>query len=92
MPIEVESGAGAPVVRALVYSGLTLYMMVILLRWCGPWLQIPIDGPRLRWTGRIVEPLLSLIRRHLPAMGPMDWSPVFALLGVWIIRMLFAGM
>jgi len=70
----------------LVVSALTLYMMLVLLRWLGPWLELDIDSGRLRWISRLTDPLINRLRRLLPWMGPMDFGPLAALLLVWILR------
>ena len=81
----------ANVMHAILYSGITLYMLLIIVRWSGPWLQMDLDGPRWSWTRTAVEPLLRFLRRTLPSMGPTDWSPIIALLGLWFIRKLLTG-
>ncbi len=73
------------VIRA-VYSGLTLYMLLILLRWISPWLQLDLRNRRLRWVTRLTDPLIDGLRRVLPPMGPMDFGPVAALFVVWVVR------
>lgn len=42
------------------------------------------------WSGlnRLLEPIYGPIRRILPAMGGLDLSPLVALLGIEIIRIL----
>jgi hypothetical protein len=71
------------VVRA-TYDIFTLYMLLIMLRWLGPWLQLELDVGRLRYIGQIV-------RKRLPSLGPMDFAPVVTVLGVWLIRSLTVG-
>jgi YggT family protein len=70
---------------------LTLYMMLILLRWLAPWLQMSLDHPRIRWVCRLTDPLIGLMRRFLPPMGPLDFGPIAALFVVWVIRILALG-
>lgn len=72
-------------VRA-VYSLATLYMLLLLLRWIGAWLELDLMSPRLRWIPALTDPLIGWVRRRLPALGPFDFAPVAALLGVWILR------
>jgi YggT family protein len=69
-----------------INSALTLYMMLILLRWVAPWLELDLYGGRLRWIPAVVDPLIVPIRRMLPAMGPLDFGPLAALFVVLIIR------
>jgi len=35
---------------------------------------------------RVTGPVLRPLRRLLPNMGGLDWSPLVALLGVWFIQ------
>ncbi|HOF41058.1 MAG TPA: YggT family protein [Candidatus Hydrogenedentes bacterium] len=70
----------------VVFSVLTLYMMMILLRWFGPWLEVDTDAGRLAWIGRATEPLIQRVRRILPPMGPVDFGPLAALFMVWLAR------
>ena len=71
-----------------VYSGLTLYMMLLLLRWFAPWLSLELDSGRLKWVGRMCDPFVNWIRKILPPLGPVDLAPLAALLAVWFVRTL----
>lgn len=75
-----------PILMHAVYSGLTLYMLLILVRWSAPWLQIDLWNRRLRWIGQLTDPAFDLVRRRLPSMGPFDFAPWALLLGVWVLR------
>jgi len=74
-----------------IQSALTLYMIMILLRWLGPWLEIDVRAGWLRWIGPLTDPLLQAIRRILPSMGPFDFAPLAALFVVWVARILLVG-
>ena len=76
------------VIPSIIYCGLTLYMMLILLRWLGPWLELEFQGYPLGVVPRITDPLIDLMRRALPPMGPMDFSPMAAVMGVFILRLI----
>ena len=77
-----------------VYSLLTLYMMVVLLRWIAPWLHLDLKDPRLRWVTRLTEPLIETMRRGIRSLetkvGPLvtviDLAPLAAFLSVVIVR------
>ena len=69
-----------------IYSGLTLYMMLILVRWLGGWISFETDYGRWKWVAKVTDPIVSPIRRALPNLGPMDFGPMVALLAVWIVR------
>ncbi len=69
-----------------IFSGLTLYMMLIILRWLGGWISFETDFGRWRWVGVITDPLIGRVRRVLPNLGPMDFAPMVTLFAVWIVR------
>jgi YggT family protein len=71
-----------------VFSGLTLYMLLILLRWLGGAIGFETDYGRWRWIARITDPLINNVRRVLPNLGPMDFGPLVSLLLVWLVRTL----
>ena len=75
-------------ILTVIGNALTLYMLAILLRWIAPWLEIDLHAKYLRWIPRITDPLIELMRRLLPPMGPMDWAPIAAVAAVWIIRLI----
>lgn len=79
------------IVRAL-NSCLTLYMMLIVLRWTAPWLQIDLRAGYFQWVRRLADPLIDLMRRTLPPMGPFDFAPIAALFAVWLARTVVLGM
>ncbi len=67
---------------------LTLYMLLILVRWVASWIEFDMMAPRWRWIPRLTDPLIDLMRRLLPSMGPMDFGPIAALFLVWLVRLL----
>ncbi|MCX6374426.1 MAG: YggT family protein, partial [Armatimonadetes bacterium] len=77
----------AAIVRRTLNAILTIYMMLILLRWLAPWLQLDTFDRRIRWAWRFTDPLIKFMRRILPPMGPVDFGPVAALFIVFIIRL-----
>lgn len=79
------------IIRASVGILLTLYMMAILLRWLGPWLEISARSRTIRFASLITDPLINLMRRVLPPMGPFDWGPVAALVATWLVRLLLVN-
>jgi YggT family protein len=80
------------VLAHVVYSVFTLYMMGIVLRWLGPWIGYDLTLSRMRWSCRIIDPMLDRMRRVLPPMGPMDFGPIATLLAVWVARTLLVRM
>jgi uncharacterized protein YggT (Ycf19 family) len=74
------------VIENVIYSLCTLYMLLILLRWFAPFLELNMHDIRLRWIAQLVDPLLRTVRRFLPNLGPMDFGPLATLFLVWIVR------
>ena len=75
-----------PLLGRTVNAVLTIYMMLILLRWLAPWLQLDTFDRRIRWAWRFTDPLINAMRRILPLMGPMDFGPIAALFIVFVVR------
>ena len=74
-----------------MYSGITLYMLLVLVRWFGPYLELDFYDTRLRWIARAVDPFLRTIRNVVPAVGPMDLAPLIAVLVLWMARSVAVG-
>jgi uncharacterized protein YggT (Ycf19 family) len=71
-----------------VYSGITIYMILILLRWLGPWIGLELEYGKLVWLKKITDPVLEGLRKSLPTSGPFDITPIVALFGFWFARTL----
>lgn len=72
----------------IAHSVLTLYMMLILLRWFGPAMGMDFVSGRWVWVARLTDPLITRLRKVLPNMGPIDFGPLAALVVVWFVRIL----
>jgi len=70
----------------LIHALATLYMMLILLNWLGPWMEFDIRSGRFAWIARLTDPLVDAIRKRMPSLGPVDFAPMAAVLSVWILR------
>ncbi|MGD2146773.1 MAG: YggT family protein [Anaerolineae bacterium] len=66
----------------------TLYEFAIIARALLPWFRVDPYHPVMRFLIQITEPLLAPIRRNLPAMGGLDFSPMVALLILWAVELL----
>ena len=84
----VNTYGAADLVSAVIELLLTLYMVAILVRWLGPWLELSTRSRCMRLMAWLTDPLVNLMRRLLPPMGPFDWGPVAALVAVWLVRLL----
>jgi len=67
---------------------ITVYTIVLLAYVVTSWLRLPYSP----WLNRIQrflydvsEPYLRLFRRVLPSMGPLDLSPMIAIIVLWLL-------
>lgn len=67
------------------------YSLLVLLAVILSWVQVAPDNPVRKVTDVAVEPVLDQIRKLLPAMGGMDFSPLVLLLGLRYLRSLLFG-
>ena len=59
-----------------------LYSLIVFVAVILSWFQLPYDNPAVRFVNSLTEPLLQPIRRVLPTMGRMDFSPIVLLVGL----------
>ena len=64
----------------------TLYSFAIIARSFLPWLRVDPYHPVAQFLIQITEPLLAPIRRSIPIIGGLDFSPMVALLILWFIE------
>ncbi|MEX2212047.1 MAG: YggT family protein [Gaiellaceae bacterium] len=68
---------------------ITVYILLILVYVLSSWIRLPYNV----WLNRVqrflydvCEPYLRLFRRVLPTFGPLDLSPIVAILVLYVIR------
>ncbi|HIJ65371.1 MAG TPA: YggT family protein [Candidatus Hydrogenedentes bacterium] len=86
--MSAEFGNAQWLLPRAVQNLLTLYMIMILLRWLGTWIEVDVRSGPVRWICRLTDPLIQALRRLLPPMGPIDFGPPAALFLVWVVRIL----
>ncbi|WP_420643001.1 YggT family protein [Candidatus Leptofilum sp.] len=66
------------------------YTILIFARVIFSWIRVdpyhPFWGPILRFVFQSTEPLIQPIRRLLPSMGGLDFTPLILLIGLDLIR------
>lgn len=67
------------------------YSLVILAAVILSWLSLPEDNPLVRFIRSATEPVLEPIRRLLPDLGGLDFSPMLLLLVLRFIRRALLG-
>ena len=67
-----------------------LYSLIVLVAVVMSWLQLSPSSPIAQFVHAVTEPVLGSIRRALPPMGGIDFSPMVLLIGLRLLRgMLF---
>ena len=68
---------------------ITVYILLILVYVLSSWIRLPYSP----WLSRIqrflydvCEPYLRLFRRVLPPLGPLDLSPIVAIIVLYVVR------
>lgn len=74
----------------------TLYSFAIIARSLLPWFRVDPYHPAVQLLIQITEPLLAPIRRSIPPIGGLDFSPMVALLILllieWLLRTLLISL
>ena len=65
---------------------LSTYIWVVIARAVISWVNPDPYNPIVRFLVQITEPLLSRIRRVMPAMGGLDLSPMLLILGIVFLQ------
>jgi YggT family protein len=76
-------------VQNFIWVFATVYTLVIFVYILTSWVRLPYSP----WLNRIQrflydvsEPYIRLFRRVLPSMGPLDFSPMIAIIVLWIFE------
>lgn len=70
----------------VVTTAADLYSLLIVARVVASWLNVSPYHPAMRWLVGITEPALQPLRRRFPPRGGVDFSPLLALLALWVVR------
>jgi len=65
---------------------LDIYSLILLVGVILSWTGLPYDNPLVRITRVLTEPLLRPIRRVLPTIGGIDFSPMVLLIAIGLLR------
>lgn len=68
-----------------VFAGVyvLLILVYILMSWLPPSVTGPLAGVR-RFLAEVCEPYLRLFRRVIPSVGPLDLSPIVAIVALTV--------
>ena len=69
-----------------------LILARVILSWVrvSPW--HPTWGPVVRFIYQVTDPIMEPVRRIMPPMGGLDFSPIIVLFGLDIIRVLVVNL
>ncbi|MBE9471711.1 MAG: YggT family protein [Chloroflexi bacterium] len=66
----------------------TLYSLAFIARALLPWFRISYYHPAMQFLIRVTEPVLVPLRRYIPPVGGVDFTPMVALLILWFVEQL----
>ncbi len=81
-----------PVINAVYWFLVILIFARFIFSWVRPDPYHAVWGPLVRFTYQVTEPLLAPIRKLLPNMSGLDFSPIILLFGLNILRSLLFGL
>ncbi len=74
-----------------VFSG--VYILLIFAYVLTSWVRLPYSLARVqRFLYDVCEPYLRLFRRLLPALGPLDLSPIVGVFALLLVARLINGL
>ncbi len=65
------------------------YSLIIVAAVIVSWTNVRREHPAVRLLHRLTEPVLAPIRKVLPPMGGIDFSPLVLLIGLRVLASLF---
>jgi len=80
-----------PLVVTLADWGIELLILLILVSSLLSWFQPSPNHPLVRLLHAVVDPLLHPIRAILPSTMGMDFSPMVAMVILWLLQTLLHG-
>ena len=70
-----------------------VYILLILAYVLTSWIKMPYALHRLqRFLDDVCEPYIRLFRRLLPSMGPLDLSPIVAIITLVVVQRMLVGL
>lgn len=76
----------AVVLLRLINFLFTLYSLAIIARALLPWFRVSYYHPVMRFLIQVTEPVLAPLRRYIRPMGGLDFTPMVALLILWVLE------
>ncbi len=70
---------------------LSLYMWIIIARAVLSWVNPDPYNPIVRFINQATEPVLYQVRRYLPSLGGIDFSPLIVLFLIMFLKTALVG-
>ena len=70
----------------LIVELIDLYSLIVFVAVVVSWIQLPPGNPVVTFVRTMTEPALEPIRRVMPDMGGIDFSPMVLLVGLQLLR------
>ena len=75
--------------RLFLVVFISIYTLVIFLYVLTSWVRLPYSlNPLQRFLYEVCEPYLRLWRRVIPSLGPLDLSPMVAIIALLVVEQL----
>jgi YggT family protein len=71
---------------ALIRLAIDAYIIIIIVRAVLSWFNVDYRNPLVRFIHRITDPVLEPIRSTLGMTGPVDFSPLVAILLLYVLE------
>jgi YggT family protein len=86
--VSVLLGIQSPqgIALLLLSWAFALFRIALFVRIFSSWFQISPWSKWIRWSYVLTEWLLGPLRRVVPTMGPLDVTPLVALLLLWLLQ------
>ena len=88
---SLQSGAIVSVLGFILFGLLALYILLIMMRVIFSWGMVSYTNRVMRFLVDTTEPLLGPLRNMIPRLGPLDISPIVAILILWLFQAAIAG-
>ena len=66
-----------------------LYTLIVFVAIVASWMRLPPSNPIVQFVYALTEPALAPIKRLVPPVGGLDFSPMVLLIGLQLLKGLF---
>lgn len=82
----------ASTVQRFIEVFFDVYILLILAYVLTSWIKMPYALHRIqRFLDDVCEPYIRIFRRFLPSLGPLDLSPIVAIITLVVVQRVLVG-